>query len=304
MEPLRGVYHILSTPFAPDGALDVPSLRRLTDAVIRMGIDGMTILGVAGEAQKMSDGERRELVDNVMEVNNGRIPIYIGTSRDGTDPTIAASREAEEVGAAGVMIAPPLFTQPGPALTEHYKRVAEAISIPIVLQDYPIVNGVVMSPRAMADLVKSVPAIKSIKLEDTPTPQRTAQTLALLDGDVTIVGGIGGIYLLDELRRGASGTMTGFAYPEVLVWIWEAWDSGDRERAASLFNKYLPLLNFEGQPKIGHAIRKEILRRRGLIDHALVRHPGPKLDDGTLADLTETMAFMGIEQEIGLPAGV
>jgi 4-hydroxy-tetrahydrodipicolinate synthase len=292
---MRGVYNILSTPFTPDGELDIVSLRRLTDATVGMGIDGITVLGVAGEVQKLTDEERRTVVETVMGVNAGRLPIIVGTSRDGTDATIAASLEAQQGGAAGVMIAPPNFSQAGPGLTGHYQAIGEAIDIPIVLQDYPPVNGVVLSPRAMADLVLAAPRITTIKLEDAPTPQRTAQTLALLDGKATIVGGIGGMYLLDELRRGSSGTMTGFAYPEVLVDICRAWEAGDRKRAAEVYYHHLPLLIFEGQPKIGVAIRKEILRRRGLIDSATVRRPGPSLDEGTLADLEETMAFVGVE---------
>lgn len=308
MRGLRGVYNILSTPFTPDGALDEASLRRLTEATIGMGVDGITILGVAGEAQKLLDAERRRVIEIVMEVNAGRVPIIIGTSRDGTDATVAACREAQALGAAGVMVAPPTFLQPGPALTRHYERVAAAIDIPIVLQDFPPVNGVTLSPQAMADLVRAVPAITTIKLEDTPTPQRVAQTLALLDGQATIVGGLGGVYLLDELRRGASGTMTGFAYPEILVRIWRAWDAGDRDGAAATYYRYLPLLVFEGQPKLGVAIRKEILRRRGLIACARLREPGPRLDEGTRADLEETLRFLAIDAafpplEAAQPAG-
>jgi 4-hydroxy-tetrahydrodipicolinate synthase len=108
--------------------------------------------------------------------------------------------------------------------------------------------------------------------------------------------------LLDELRRGSSGTMTGFAYPEVLVGIWKAWSNGERQRAAEIYYRALPLLVFEGQPKLGVAIRKEILRRRGLIDHATVRHPGPTLDEGTAADLTETMEWVNLENVSGAPA--
>jgi 4-hydroxy-tetrahydrodipicolinate synthase len=153
-----------------------------------------------------------------------------------------------------------------------------------------------MAPQAMAELVDSVPAITTIKLEDVPTPQRTSHTLALLEGhDVTIVGGLGGMYLLDELRRGSAGTMTGFAYPEVLVAIWQAWTTDDRQRAAEVYYRYLPLLVFEGQPKLGVAIRKELLRRRGLIKSSAVRQPGPRLDEGTAADLSETPAWLGIE---------
>lgn len=295
MAGLTGVYNILTTPFTPDDALDESSLARLTDETIKMGVDGMTILGVAGEAQKLTDTERQRVVDIVMEVNAGRVPVIIGTSRDATDPTIIASREAEEAGAAGVMVAPPTFLQPGPTLTEHFRRLGEAISIPIVLQDFPPVNGVTMSPKAMADLVDAVPRITTIKLEDAPTPQRIGQTLALLDSSITVIGGLGGMYLLDELRRGGSGTMTGFAYPEILISIWQAWKSGDREQAASTYFRYLPVLVFEGQPKLGLAVRKEILRRRGLIQHSTVRHPGPKLDEGSLADLNETLNHLEMD---------
>ena len=298
MEPLRGVYNILSTPFHADGSLDEPSLRRLTDATIRAGVDGVTILGVAGEAHKLVEDERRRVLRVVLEVNAGRVPIVVGTSREGTEATIAASREARAAGASGLMIAPPTFVQPGPTLTEHYRQIAAAVDLPIVLQDFPPVNGVTLSPRAMADLVRAVPAIVTIKLEDVPTPQRIAQTLPLLDGQASIVGGLGGLYLLDELRRGSAGTMTGFAYPEALIEIWRAWDAGDRGRAAEIYYRCLPLLVFEGQPKLGVAIRKEILRRRGLIDSAAVRRPGPQLDEGTAADLTETLEYLQMDASL------
>jgi 4-hydroxy-tetrahydrodipicolinate synthase len=302
MKPLTGVYNILSTPFSPDGKLDVESLRRLTQATIDAGVDGITVLGVAGEAQKLNPEERQTVIQTVIDLAAARIPVIVGTSQDGTDLTIEASHVAAEYGASGLMIAPPAFLQPGSALTEHFRRIAGEVDLPITLQDFPTVNGVTMSPRQMAELCAEVPSIKTIKLEDVPTPQRTAQTLALTGDEVTIVGGLGGMYLLDELRRGSSGTMTGFAYPEVLVAIWNAWKTGNREKAAEIYYHALPLLVFEGQPKLGVAIRKEILRRRGLIGSAKVRHPGPALDEGTASDLTETMEWVKIEKFLGIPA--
>ncbi len=302
MKPLTGVYNILSTPFSPDGALDLDSLRRLTEATVQAGVDGITILGVAGEAQKLNTSERESVIRTVMEIAGPHIPIIVGTSQDGTDLTIEASRLAVDLGAAGLMIAPPAFLQPGPGLTEHFRRIAEAVEAPIILQDFPAVNGVTMSPRQMADLCEAVPSITTIKLEDAPTPQRTAQTLALTGDQISVVGGLGGMYLLDELRRGAAGTMTGFAYPEVLVSIVNAWHKGDRQAANEVYYRALPLLIFEGQPKLGVAIRKEILRRRGFIDHATVRHPGPVLDDGTAADLTETLDWVDINNLVGVKA--
>jgi 4-hydroxy-tetrahydrodipicolinate synthase len=290
VQPIRGVYNILTTPFHDDGSLDEASLRRLVEASIAAGVDGITALGVAGEAHKLLEDERRRVVELVIEVNAGRVPIVVGASRDATETTVAACREAEEAGAAGVMVAPPTFVQPGPGLTKHFQAIAERVGIPICLQDFPPVNGVTMTPRQMAELVQAVPAITTIKLEDPPTPQRIAQTLALIEGlPTTIVGGSGGVYFLNELRRGSFGTMTGFAYPEALVEIWQAWERGDRRRAAAVYYGWLPLLVFEGQPKLGVAIRKEILRRRGLVESAHVRRPGPQLDPGTADDLTETL---------------
>ena len=301
MSGLRGVYNIMATPFTDDGSLDEASLRRLAEATIKMGVDGITVLGFAGEAQKMLDGERRRVLEIVMEVNDGRVPIIVGASQNATDTTIAACKEAEDFGAAGVMVAPPLNLSPGGALTEHFRRLDDAISIPIILQDFPPSNGVTMSPADMAALVNTVPAITTIKLEDPPTPQRISQTLALINrAEATILGALGGIYFLDELRRGATGTMTGFAYPEALVAIQRAWDAGDRRKAAELYYKYLPLIHLEGQPKINLAVRKEILKRRGLIASAAVRHPGPTLDDGLRADLTETIEIIGIDEDFPL----
>lgn len=302
MQPLSGVYNILSTPITADGELDIPSLRRLTDATIRMGVDGITVLGVAGEAHKLTEAQRRTLIETVMGVNEGRVPIVVGTSREGTAATIAASRDAMAAGAVGLMIAPPTFVQPGPTLTRHYQAVSEAVELPIVLQDYPTVNGVTMTPRAMADLANSVPTIVTIKLEDLPTPSRIAQTIPLLQREVTIMGGLGGMYLLDELRRGSVGTMTGFAYPEVLIDILSRWNDNDEAAAAEVYHRYLPLLMFETQAKIGVAIRKEILRRRGLIDNASVVAPGATLDEYTAADLTATLATLDVDRFALSPA--
>lgn len=295
MESVRGVYAILATPFLPDGEVDEPSLRRLTAATVETGVDGITVLGVAGEAHKLDDAERQRVMTAVLEVNAGRIPLIVGTSRESTFTAIAAARAAKDAGADGVMIAPPTFAQPGAALTTHYQRIGEDVGLPIVLQDYPPINGVTLSVPAIVDLVRAVPQITATKVEDYPAPQRTAQILSLIGDRATVIGGLGGLYLLDELRSGSSGTMTGFAYPEVLVAIWRAWASGNPTQAAARYSHYLPLILLEGQPKVGLAIRKEILRRRGLIAHSTVREPAPKLDQRTLASLAQTLEDVQID---------
>ena len=212
---------------------------------------------------------------------------------------IDASLRVKTLGAGGLMIAPPTFAQPGAGLTTHLRRIGEAVGLPITLQDFPPANGVMLSPASLAELAASVPQIVTIKLEDPPTPLRIAQTLALGPAGVSIVGGSGGLYLLDELRRGSAGTMTGFGLPEVLVEVCTAWRAGEEEGAAAAYYRHLPLLLFEGQPKIGVAIRKEILRRRGWIEFATVRQPGPSLDQGTLAGLDEALRASGIDSAAG-----
>ena len=298
---LRGVYAILAAPFLPNGSIDETSLRRLTTATLATGVNGVTVLGVAGEVHKLTDAERSRVVRVVMETVDGQVPVVVGTSRDGTVAAIEAAREAAAAGGAALMMAPPTFAQAGANLTEHFRRVGDATQLPLVLQDFPPANGVSLSPRAMADLVASVPSIVTIKLEDPPTPLRIAQTLELAGDQVSIVGGLGAVYLLDELRRGASGTMTGFAFPEILTAIWRAWDSGDGRSATRLFNWWLPLIAFEGQPKIGLAIRKELLRRRGFIDHAIVRQPAHVLSGGIIADLEATLAGLDLDASRPIP---
>ncbi len=289
---IEGAYYILSTPFTSDRQIDIVSLRRLTAAIVEMGVSGITVLGVAGEAHKLSAVERSHVVDVVMQVVAGRLPVVVGTSADGTDNAVALSREAESAGASAVMVAPPTFLGAGVALTGHYQAIAAAVSIPLVLQDYPPINGVVLSPQQLGDLVAAVPAITCVKLEGTPTPLRIHDLLASMRGNASVVGGLGGMYLLDELRRGSSGTMTGFAYPEPLIEICRAWASGDRDTAARIYCDWLPLLVLEGQPGVSLGIRKELLRRRGLIDSGHVRGPGGELAAALQSDITETLGLI------------
>lgn len=292
---LMGVYTILSTPFLPDGQLDEASLARLTDAVVQTGVDGVTALGVAGEAHKLTDAERARVLDIVFDTVAGRTNVVVGVSREGTIPAIEAARDASRRGAQAVMLAPPTFLAAGPALTNHVAAVGNASAMHVVLQDFPPANAVTLSPTALADLTKACSWVRTVKLEDPPTPARALQTLRDAAKGTTVLGGIGAQYFLDELRMGTHGMMTGFAFPEVLVAIWQAWKERDRGRAARVYAWYLPLINFEGQPKIGVAIRKEILRQRGMIAHATVRQPGPTLDPKVIEALAEVLATVEID---------
>ncbi|AEV82935.1 dihydrodipicolinate synthetase [Actinoplanes sp. SE50] len=291
---LRGVFNILATPFTADLGVDTASIGTLVDGVLATGVDGVTVLGVAGEAHRLNAEERSLVVATAVEAVAGRVPVYVGASHDDTATVVQAGTEARKLGAAGLMIAPPKGWTAGEALTAHYREVADSVGLPIVLQDFPAASGVDLTPEQMAELVAAVPLITTIKLESLPTPVRTARTRALLPPGRTILGGMGGMYLLDELRHGSAGTMTGFAYTEALIDICRAWADGDVARAKSTYTRFLRLLVFEQQAGVGLAVRKEILRRRGFIADGSLRQPGQPIDELTAADLTELLADLGL----------
>ena len=294
MEGLQGIYVIVSTPFDERGRLDEESFATLLDRTVAAGVQGITILGVAGEAPRLSDAERERLTTVAMEAIGGRIPVIVGTSHDGTDVTVERTQAAKAAGAAGVMIAPPNFAKVGRGLIEHYRRIGAEGGLPIVLQDFPPVNGVSMSPQFMAEMVNAVPEIVTIKLEDVPTAARIRQTAALTNRPITFQGGLSGLYLLDELRAGSRGAMTGFPYPEVLVEIWESFRDGNEARAAELYYHHLPLMVLDSQPGTGVAARKEVQVRRGLIRTATVRAPGMALDADAKRALHATLDALGV----------
>lgn len=286
---LRGIWNITPTPFDSGGALDEPSLRTLTDFTVERGVDGMTILGVLGEAGKLGDAERDRVIAVVVEQAAGRIPICAGTSHAATDQCIAFSRRAQELGAQAIMVAPPRLARPNDAaLRRHYLAVAEAVDLPIVVQDHPASSGVYMSVEFVAQLSAEAPACRFLKLEDEPSPPKVAAVRAA-DERIAVFGGLGGMMFLEELRRGAAGTMTGFGFPEILVEIYNHWTAGDHEAAADVFYRACPLIRFENQPLINLALRKEIYRRRGAIATARVRLPAMALDAGTIADLDDLL---------------
>ncbi|MFQ5855430.1 MAG: dihydrodipicolinate synthase family protein [Anaerolineae bacterium] len=291
---LEGVYNITPTPFQPDGSLDESSLARLTDFIINTGVNGMTILGVLGESSKVSEAERERIVAVVLEAADGRVPICVGTSHTGTDCCVAYSKQAQAMGAKAIMVSPPkLSRSTDAALRRHYLAVAEAVDIPVVVQDHPASTGVMMSVEFIAAIAEEAPHCRFLKLEDQPSPTKVSQVLAA-NPQVRIFGGLGGMMFLEELRHGAIGTMTGFAFPEILVQIYEKHSSGDMDGATEVFYRYCPLIRFENQPLINLALRKHIYYIRGAIASPHVRPPFMPVDDDTLADLNDLLTRLGL----------
>ena len=287
---ITSVFNITPTPFHDDGSLDLESLRRLTGFTREKGVNGMTILGVLGEADKLTEAERDSVIATTIEAAGTAFPICVGTTHAGTDGCIAYSQRAQELGATAVMVAPPRMARVNDAALErHYRAVADAIDIAVVVQDFPpAVGGLLMSVEVIARIGAASPKLRCLKLEDEPSPMKVSQVRAA-NPDMIVLGGLGGMMFLEELRHGAHGTMTGFAYPEILVEIFRRFTAGDVDGAAEVFYRYLPLIRFENQPRINLAIRKHIYHRRGAIASPRARAPYAPVDAETLADLDDIL---------------
>ncbi|HET8610377.1 MAG TPA: dihydrodipicolinate synthase family protein [Burkholderiales bacterium] len=281
----EGVYPILATPFHDDESPDLESFARMINFMTDIGVDGITVLGVLGESNRMLDHEREALVKAAVSAAAGRMPVIVGVSHPGTNATVQLSQMAQSLGAAAVMIAPSQEAVPSDErVFEYFRRVAQAVSIPIVAQDHPASTHVHMPLPLLLRLVDEIPQIACIKEEAPPTPARIA---ALIGGmkkrRVPILTGLGALYGLFDLERGSSGFNTGFAFPEALIAMVKATKDGRTDAARRIYSRFLPLIVFEQQP--GVAIRKEVLRLRGLIASHRLRHPGTGITSETAQQL-------------------
>jgi 4-hydroxy-tetrahydrodipicolinate synthase len=289
---------VLPTPFRGGGDVDTDSLKRVVDLIVGAGVNGVTALGVTGEVSRLNERERHVVVETVVQQVAGRAKVIVGASADGVRTCVEYSREAKKLGAAAVMVSPPRALKlNSESVVNHYKALADAVDLPIVVQDYPPISGFAMEAGLLARIAKEVPAARTIKLEDPPTPFKTSRILAAAgDTKVAILGGLGGVFLIEELLAGAAGVMTGFAFPEVLVKVVTLYRAGKVDEAADVFYRFVPLMRFEFQEGIGMAIRKEVLRQRGALADGSTRAPGAVLDDVTRAALDRVIQWTGKQQ--------
>ena len=288
----KGVYLIAVTPFADDGALDLASTDRMVDFYLERGATGLTILGILGEATKLTADESRIFVRQVLARVNGRVPVVVGASAPGFAPMRELTRSVMDMGASGVMVAPASTVRTDDQITAYFDMVNESLGadVPWALQDHPVSTGVQMSTGVVLKILKNSPTCVMLKHEDSPglaklSAIRAASTRGEVRRVSILAGNGGGLFLPEELTRGADGAMTGFAYPEMMVDVCVAHASGDVERAHDLFDAYLPLARYEQQSGIGLAVRKHLMVQRGAIASAMVRKPGPKLSAADLADI-------------------
>lgn len=296
----HGVFPITLTPFEDTEEVDFGGIDALARDYLDSGADGLVALGIMGEAHKLTDAERSAVAKQYIEATDGKVPVVVGCSAPATKVVIERAREAEELGAAGIMVAPPNNLKNLDLVFEHYREVAGSVSVPVVVQDEPVNTGVVMPAAFISRVMNEVENCRYVKLEEAPT---TIKISTLVDGieDVDkragIFGGLGGMYFYEELGRGAIGIMTGFAYPEILARVYSLFSKGRTPEAREQFFRYLPLIRFEAQLGVGGVgIRKEVFKMRGVIGSSHVRSPAPPLDARTLRELEDLVEYLGLEQ--------
>lgn len=301
LSPLHatGVYTICPTPFAAGGELDLASIAPLVEFQVQAGVAGLAVLGFLGEAHKLSNAERREVVGAFVQASAGRIPVWVGVRALGLAGTIEQAREAADLGAAAVFAAP-LDGVSDAVQFEYYRALAEALPIPVVIHDFPASFGTELSAELVARIGREG-GVGMIKMEEPPVGPKITRIRELAGDRMRIFGGLGGVYFLEELQRGAVGTMTGFAFPEILVRIFSQYAAGDETGAAATFDRYCPLIRYEFQPKLGLALRKYIYQRRGLLASDFVRSPGMRLDPVTARELEATVERVGLSITSGTP---
>ncbi|NAS27377.1 dihydrodipicolinate synthase family protein [Herbidospora sp. NEAU-GS84] len=285
----RGVYAIAPTPFLPDGAVDLESLRRLVDFYVDAGVDGLTLLGQMGEAPKLTHAEAVEIVATVLARTD--LPVVVGVSAPGFSSMKALTDEVMALGAAGVMIGPPHTLRTDDQIVGYYSAAGQALGadVPIVVQDYPLTFSVVMSVPVLARIARETPSVVMLKHEDWPGLEKISALRAAQAAEeaprLSILCGNGGLFLDLEMRRGADGAMTGYCFPELLVDVVALAAEGRAGEAHDLFDAHLPLIRYEQQPGTGLAVRKHILMRRGLLRSDTQRSPQRSLSPDERAEI-------------------
>ena len=292
----RGLYPISVTPFLDNGSIDFASMDRLVDFFLEIGVPGITLLGLMGEATKLSKEEAIDLVRRVVRRLNGRAQVITGVSQAGFNEFGSFTEAMMGEGASGIMVAPASSLKSEDQVLAFFEAISARIGehVPIALQDYPQSTGVYISADTLGGIIERVPNIQILKHEEGSALRKITKMRAQEERGgrrrVSILVGNSGLHLPQELARGADGANTGVAFPEILVEICNRCFAGNAEGAEDLYDIFLPLIRHEWQVGVGLAIRKEIFRRRGLIATAATRAPGPSLDRDDSAELSRLLA--------------
>jgi 4-hydroxy-tetrahydrodipicolinate synthase len=278
-----GTFAIAPTPFHEDGRIDERSIDRLTDFYAEVGCEGVTVLGILGEAPKLDAAEAEQVAIHFVKRANTSaktMQVIVGVSAPGFASMRSLAKASMDAGAAGVMIAPPPSLRTDDQITGYFKQAQEAIGddIPWVLQDYPLTLTVVFTPQVIRKIVMDSPSCVMLKHEDWPGLEKISALRGYQkEGSLrplSILCGNGGLFLDFEMERGADGAMTGYAFPELLIDVVRLSKQGKRDAAHDLFDAHLPLIRYEQQPGAGLSVRKYVLQKRGIIASSAQRKPG------------------------------
>jgi 4-hydroxy-tetrahydrodipicolinate synthase len=293
-EQAQGVFPIAPTPFLDDGTIDVSSIDRLVDFYLSCGATGITVLGQLGEAAKLEQAEAVDVATRMIR-RAPSLPVVVGVSAPGFAAMRSLAHEAMARGAAGVMIAPPNTLRTDEQIVGYYRQAVEALGpdVPFVLQDYPLTFSVQMTPDVIRRIVTELPSCVMLKHEDWPGLEKISRLRAFeRDGmrRVSILCGNGGLFLDYEMERGADGANTGYAFPDMLCDVVRLSAGGRREEAHDLFDAHLPLLRYEQQPGVGLAVRKYVMKRRGLLSSDAQRKPAAAMSASARGEVDYLLA--------------
>lgn len=267
-----GVIPILVTPFSEDESVDTHSIRTMIQLMQDIGVQGITILGVLGEANRLSDHERELIISSAIEAA-GRLPVIVGTSASGTRAVINNNDIAKKLGASAVMVTPQAETVPSDKkVFTHFQTILKETDLPVVLQDHPASTGVHMANELIFKMLDELRGFCGVKLEAVPTAPKLNALKTRYGEKISVMTGLGALYGAFDLEAGSNGFNTGFAFPEVLIALTDMARKNDWDTLQEIYQRFLPLIVYEQHP--GVAIRKELLKMRGAIRSSRVRSPG------------------------------
>jgi 4-hydroxy-tetrahydrodipicolinate synthase len=291
MNSHQGIYPIALTTFDEHYEIDEKSQLALINHLLDCGVHGIAIFGNASEGYTLSESEKSRLMPLIIREVAGRVPVFVSTGHTGTHVAVQLSKAAEEAGADGLMILPPYFLKPSPEdLFGYYQAISNAVSIPIMIQDAPLLTGVNIGAAQMARLARECTNVRLTKVEAPPTATKVTEVRNGCGDSLVIFGGLNGHFFLEELNRGARGTMPGSDMMPMFVRVWDLHEAGQLAEARALFNRYLPLIRFELQPGLGVSAMKHNLKSLGIISQTTVRPPTRSLDPLAIEELQQIVS--------------
>ena len=311
-EDMKGVIAIATTPFNNENTIDYESVDSLSEYYLESKVSGVTILGVMGEAHKLNIEEQKLLIKRYIKKLFNSVPVIVGVSNPGLDNLELLSKFSMDTGASGVMISGYNGLKNDDQVKNYFNQVIDRTQdIPICLQDYPPTTNVYFSESVINNIMESHPSIEMFKHEDCPGHNKLSRLLRYRDSNLnkkfSVFVGNGGLYVPQELERGADGIMTGFAFTEMLVTLYDLFVSDEKEKAEDLFDIFLPLIRHEQQFGIGLGLRKFVLQKRGIIKSLNVRSPGPILTKDDVVEINHLLNRLNsklIEKGLPIPKGI